>query len=58
VANLATQKLRVLLECSPGDTAGDMRRDVPLAWPDQLTREYTVRFVRELIVEKTPEVAE
>jgi CRISPR system Cascade subunit CasD len=58
VANLASQKLRVLLECSPGDVAGDVRRDVPLAWPDQLTREYAVRFVREVIVEKTPEVTE
>ena len=34
------------------------RRDVPVAWPDPLTREYTVRFVREETFMKTPEVAE
>jgi hypothetical protein len=58
VADLSPQKLRLVLECPPGDTAGDMRRDVPVAWPDQLTREYTVRFVREEIIEKIPEVAQ
>lgn len=47
VPDLSPQRLRLLLECPSGDTAGDMRRDVPLRWPDQLTREYTVRFVRE-----------
>jgi hypothetical protein len=47
-----------MLECPPGDTAGDMRRDVPVAWPDQLRREYTVRFVREEGIEKSPEVVE
>jgi CRISPR system Cascade subunit CasD len=34
IADLAAQKLRLLLECPPGVTAGDMRRDVPIAWPD------------------------
>jgi hypothetical protein len=58
VADLAPQKLRLLVECPPGDTAGDMRRDVPVAWPDQLTREYTVRFVREEMIVKIPEVAQ
>lgn len=58
IADLAPQKLRLLLELPPGDTAGDMRRDVPVAWPDQLRREYTVRFVRPESIEKKPEVAE
>ena len=58
VADLAPHKLRLLLECPPGDTAGDMRRDVPVAWPDQLNREYTVRFVREETIVKIPEVAQ
>jgi CRISPR system Cascade subunit CasD len=58
VPDLAPQKLRVLLECRPGDNGGEMRRDVPVAWPDGLTREYTVRFVREETVEKIPEVAQ
>ncbi len=57
VPDLTPQKLRLLLECPHGETDGDMRRDVPIAWPDQLTREYTVRFVREEIIEKKPEVA-
>jgi hypothetical protein len=56
VADLTPQKLRLLLECPPGDTAGDMRRDVPVQWPDQLTREYTIRFVREETIEMIPEV--
>jgi CRISPR system Cascade subunit CasD len=58
IADLAPQKLRLLLECLPGDTAGDVRRDVPVAWPDQLRREYTVRFVREETIVKIPEVAQ
>jgi len=58
VADLAPQKLRLLLECPPGDTAGEMRRDVPVAWSDQLSREYTVRFVREEMIVKIPEVAQ
>jgi CRISPR system Cascade subunit CasD len=58
VPDLAPHKLRFLLECPPGDTAGEMRRDVPVSWPHQLTREYTVRFVREEMIEKTPEVAQ
>jgi CRISPR system Cascade subunit CasD len=58
VADLAPQKLRLLLECAPGDTAGDMRRDVPVAWPDPLTREYTIRFVREETIVKIPEIAQ
>ena len=58
ISDLAPQKLRLLLECSPGDTAGEMRRDVPVAWPDQLTREYTDRFVRQETIEKTPEAAQ
>lgn len=58
VVDLTPQKLRLVLECPPGDTAGEMRRDVPLAWPDRLTREYTVRFVREDNVVKIPEVAQ
>src|SRR5207302_1629171 len=56
VPDLAPQKLRLLLECPPGDTAGDMRRDVPVEWPDQLTRAYTVRFGREETIVKIPEV--
>jgi hypothetical protein len=47
----------LLLECLPGDTAGGVRGDVPVAWPDPLRREYTVRFVREETIVKTPEVA-
>jgi CRISPR system Cascade subunit CasD len=58
IADLAPQKLRILLELLPGDTAGDVRRDVPVAWPDPLRREYTVRFVREEMIEKIPEVTE
>jgi CRISPR system Cascade subunit CasD len=58
VADLTPQKLRLLLECPPGDTDGDMRRDIPVAWPDQLTREYTVRFVHEDTIVKIPEVAQ
>jgi CRISPR system Cascade subunit CasD len=58
VADLAPQKVRLLLECPPGDTAGDVRRDVPIAWPDQVTREYTVRFVREEKRMMIPEVAQ
>lgn len=58
VPDLAPQKLRLMLECRPGDTQGEMRRDVPEVWPDQLNRQYTVRFVREETIEKTPEVAE
>jgi CRISPR system Cascade subunit CasD len=53
---LSPQRLRLVLECEKSDTAGEMRRDVPVAWPDRLTREYTVRFVREETVMKTPEV--
>jgi CRISPR system Cascade subunit CasD len=58
VPDLGAQKLRLLLQCPPDDTAGDPRRDVPVAWPDPLRREYTVRFVREETIEKTPEVSE
>jgi CRISPR system Cascade subunit CasD len=58
VADLAPQQLRLLLECPPGDTAGDMRRDVPVTWPDHLTRDYTVRFVREETIVKIPEIAQ
>lgn len=58
VADLAPQKVRLLLELHPGDTAGDMRRDVPVSWPDPLRREYTVRFVREETIQLTPEAAE
>jgi CRISPR system Cascade subunit CasD len=57
VPDLAPKKLRLLLQCPPGDTAGEMRRDVPVAWHDQLTREYTVRYVRPETIWKTPEVA-
>lgn len=56
--DLLPQRLRLVLECEQGDTRGEMRRDVPIAWPDSLTREYGVRFVREQIIEKTPEVFE
>lgn len=48
--------LRLVLECPKGDTSGEARRDVPVAWPDRLTREYTVRFVREETIQKVPEV--
>lgn len=47
--------VRLVLECEPGNTDGDLRRDVPLAWPDQLVREYGVRFVRERLITKMPE---
>jgi CRISPR system Cascade subunit CasD len=56
IPDLASQKLRLLLELPPGDIAGEIRRDVPLAWPDQLHRDYTSRFVREEIIEKNPEI--
>jgi CRISPR system Cascade subunit CasD len=56
--DLSPQRLRLVLECERGDTAGEMRRDVPVAWPDRLTREYTVRFVREKTVEKYPEAVQ
>jgi CRISPR system Cascade subunit CasD len=54
--DLSPKKLRLLLECERGSFDGDARRDVPVAWPDRLTREYAVRFVREDEVEKIPEV--
>jgi CRISPR system Cascade subunit CasD len=57
VPDRSAQRLRLVLECPPGDTAGEMRRDVPVAWPDQLIREYTIRFVREKTIEKVPEIA-
>ncbi len=56
VPDLSAHKLRLVLECEKGSTAGEMRRDVPVAWPNQLTREYTVRFVREEVVSKVPEL--
>jgi hypothetical protein len=56
--DLAPQRLRLLIECPIGDTAGDLRRDVPVTWPNQFFREYTVRFVREETVVKVPEVAQ
>ena len=56
VPNLSPQKLRLVLECERGNTAGEMRRDVPVAWPDQLHREYTIRFVREETILLAPEV--
>jgi len=55
--DLTPQHIRLVLECARGDTAGEMRRDVPVAWPDQLTRDYTVRFIRHESIEKVPEVA-
>lgn len=55
--DLTAKQLRLVLECERGCTDGDPRCDVPVAWPDRLTREYAVRFVREDVVEKTPEVA-
>jgi CRISPR system Cascade subunit CasD len=56
VPDLSPQRLRLVFECDGGDTAGEMRRDVPVAWADALAREYTIRFVREETIEKTPEV--
>jgi hypothetical protein len=56
--DLSPQRLRLVLECVGGDIAGEMRRDVPVSWPNQLTREYTVRFIREEAVVKAPEVAQ
>ena len=56
--DLSPQRLRLVVECAKGDTAGEIRRDVPVAWPNQLTREYTIRFVREETIVKTPEVAQ
>jgi CRISPR system Cascade subunit CasD len=58
VSDLTPRKLRLVVECPPGDTSGDMRLDVPIAWPDRLTREYATRFVREQTIEKTPELAQ
>lgn len=55
VPDLSPQRLRLVLECNKGSTAGDMRRDVPVAWRDQLSREYTVRFVREESISVVPE---
>ena len=55
--DLSLQRIRFVFECAPGDTAGEMRRDVPVVWPDRLTREYTVRFIHEELIELTPEVA-
>ena len=58
VPDLSPQRLRIVLECEQGGTAGEMRRDVPLAWASPLDRQYAVRFVREDSLEKTPEVAQ
>jgi len=55
--DLSLQRLRLVMELPPGDTAGEMRRDVPVAWADSLSREYTVRFVREEKIDMVPEVA-
>ena len=54
--DLSPRHLRLVVECAKGAVNGDMRRDVPVAWPDQITRDYTVRFVREEFIMKTPEV--
>jgi CRISPR system Cascade subunit CasD len=58
VPDLSPQKMRLVLECKQGDTAGEMRRDVPVSWPDQINRQYTVRFVREETIVLTPEVVQ
>lgn len=53
----ANQKPRIVWELEPGVTDGEMRRDVPLAWPDRLNREYTVRFVRSEVIERPAEAS-
>jgi CRISPR system Cascade subunit CasD len=54
----AQVSLRLVLECGPEEAGAEMRRDVPVAWPHQLDRQYTMRFVRTTSVKKKPEVAD
>lgn len=51
------QRIRLVIECPPGATNGEMRRDVPVSWPSSLERNYTVRYVREELVSITPVIA-
>jgi CRISPR system Cascade subunit CasD len=46
----AAPGVRFVWEVEQGSTDGEMRRDVPVAWPDRLNREYTVRFVRSEVL--------
>lgn len=52
----APKGARFVWELPKGDVAGEMRRDVPVAWRDRLNREYTVRFLREEVLAETVEV--
>lgn len=45
----APPNARLVWELPPGDTAGEIRPDVPVAWKDRVNRQYTVRFLRQEI---------
>ena len=45
------KKLRLLTELPPGDFQGEVRPDVPMAWPDRQTRIYADRYVHESLQE-------
>lgn len=54
LADPADPRVRLVLELLDGDTAGETRQDVPIEWPDRLTRKYGTRFVRsEVMVSET-----
>lgn len=55
--DLSPQKIRFVRECPSRESAHSVRQDVPVAWNDSLSRQYSTRFVREEIVSMTPEVA-
>lgn len=57
-ADRANPNPRIVWELDHGVTEGEMRRDVPIAWPDQLNREYTVRFVRTEVMKGSVEAQE
>lgn len=57
VSDTMAVQIRLVLECEPHNARSVMRRDVPLQWPNQLVRDYGVRFVRERWIPKTPEAA-
>lgn len=42
---------RLIRELPPGDSGGDPRPDVPVAWPDRQTRIYVNRYVEDLLIE-------
>ena len=47
----APSQVRYVWEIPAGSTEGDMRPDVPKQWPDSLTRQYSVRFIRNEVAQ-------